>query len=235
MGRDEVTEFAVEHGLPAEILNDLIQNPQECEEFFVAWRAARNASPPSGEGTEVEPNPPISGRDTQRTRSRPGFPVKEVSNPNRWRAKFDEELENLPAREYEQRVRSVLVNAATAYTRVWLKVMYTNDDDRMICQMCEEEMPFKKRDGEYYFEAVEALTNEHFTTVHEAQFLALCPECAAKYKEFVKRNQETVNDVKNQLLHADNCQVSLRLGENEANLRFVEQHWSEVRAILESA
>ena len=235
MGRDEVTEFAVEHGLPAEILNDLIQNPQECEEFFVAWRAARNASPPSGEGTEVEPNPPISGRDTQRTRSRPGFPVKEVSNPNRWRAKFDEELENLPAREYEQRVRSVLVNAATAYTRVWLKVMYTNDDDRMICQMCEDEMPFKKRDGEYYFEAVEALTNEHFTTVHEGQFLALCPECAAKYKEFVKRNQETMNDVKNQLLLADNCQVSLRLGENEANLRFVEQHWWEIRAILESA
>ena len=235
MRRNEVAEFAVEYGLPAEMLNDLIQNPQESEEFFVAWRAARNASPPSGEGAEIEPNPPISGRDTRRTRNRPGFPVKEVSNPNRWRAKFDEELENLPAREYEQRVRSVLVNAATAYTRVWLKVMYTNDDDRMICQMCEDEMPFKKRDGEYYFEAVEALTNEHFTTVHEGQFLALCPECAAKYKEFVKRNPETVNDVKNQLLLADNCQVSLRLGENEANLRFVEQHWREIRAILESA
>ena len=235
MRRDEVAEFAVGYGLPAEMLNDLIQNPQEGEEFFVAWRTARHASPSSGEGTEVEPNPPISARYTQRTSNRPGFPVKEVSNPNRWRAKFDEELDNLPAREYEQRVRSVLVNAATAYTRVWLKVMYTNDDDRMICQMCEEEMPFKKRDGEYYFEAVEALTNEQFTTVHEAQFLALCPECAAKYKEFVKRNQETVNDVTNQLLLADNCQVSLRLGENEANLRFVEQHWWEIRAILESA
>ena len=235
MRRDEVAEFAVGYGLPAEMLNDLIQNPQEGEEFFVAWRTARHASPSSGEGTEVEPNPPISARYRQRTSNRPGFPVKEVSNPNRWRAKFDEELDNLPAREYEQRVRSVLVNAATAYTRVWLKVMYTNDDDRMICQMCEEEMPFKKRDGEYYFEAVEALTNEHFTTVHEGQFLALCPECAAKYKEFVKRNPETVNDVKNQLLLADNCQVSLRLGENEANLRFVEKHWRDIKQILESA
>ena len=225
MRRDEVAEFAVEHGLPAEMLNDLIQNPQEYEEFK-AWKAEKKDFPPDGGPT---------GKNTTGKKSKPVFPTKPVRNRERWEKKFKEELENLPEKENEQRLRSVRVTIATEYTRVWLKAMYTNDDDKMICQICEAEMPFKKRDDSYYFEAVEALTNEHFTKEHEAQFLALCPECAAKYKEFVKRNQETMNDVKNQLLLADNCQVSLRLGENEANLRFVEQHWWEIRAILESA
>ena len=33
----------------------------------------------------------------------------------------------------------------------------------------------KKRDGMYYFEAVEALSSVHFGREHEAQFLAPCP------------------------------------------------------------
>ncbi|MBU1207326.1 MAG: hypothetical protein KKH04_10435 [Proteobacteria bacterium] len=33
---------------------------------------------------------------------------------------------------------------------------------------------------------VEALSRDHFTKEHEAQFLALCPLCAAMFKEFVK-------------------------------------------------
>ena len=43
----------------------------------------------------------------------------------------------------------------------------------------------KKRDGEYYFQAVAALFKNHFTREHKAQFLALCPLCVAMYSEFV--------------------------------------------------
>ena len=45
-------------------------------------------------------------------------------------------------------------------------------------------MPFKKRDGEYYFESVEALSKAYFLKEREPQFLALCLLCAAMYKEF---------------------------------------------------
>lgn len=37
----------------------------------------------------------------------------------------------------------------------WLRNNYTNAAGQMICQICKDEMPFKKRNGEYYFEAVE--------------------------------------------------------------------------------
>ena len=49
-------------------------------------------------------------------------------------------------------------------------------------------MPFKKHDGQYYFEAVEALSKDHFPIEHQAQFLALYPLCTAKIKEIMKRN-----------------------------------------------
>ena len=96
-------------------------------------------------------------------------------------------------------------------------------------------MPFKKRDGEYYFEAVEALTNEHFTREHEAQFLALCPECAARYQVFIKQNEDAMQEMINRFMASTDFQVQLQLGELNVNLRFVETHWREIRAILESA
>ena len=83
-------------------------------------------------------------------------------------------------------------------------------------------MPFKKRDSEYYFEAVEALSGDYFHKEHEAQFLALCPECAARYKEFVKREETNLNQLHHTLLASDKPEVSLKLGELETSLRFVE-------------
>ena len=163
---------------------------------------------------------------------KPEFPDRCVANPEVWKTRFNEDLENAPEKEYDNRVRSVRVTEATEYTRIWLKVNYTNDDEQMICQICEEEMPFRKRDGEYYFEAVEALTKEHFTKEHEAQFLALCPGCAARYKEFVKRDGDTMVDLINQLTNSDSFEVSLQLGELGTSLRFVDTHWRAIKQIL---
>ncbi len=94
-------------------------------------------------------------------------------------------------------------------------------------------MPFKKRDSEYYFEAVEALSGDYFHKEHEAQFLALCPECAARYKEFVKREETNLNKFHHTLLDSNKPEVSLKLGELETSLRFVETHWQDMKRILQ--
>jgi hypothetical protein len=54
----------------------------------------------------------------------------------------------------------------------------------------------KKRDGEYYSEAVEALSKDYYGKEHEAQFLALCPLCAAMYKELVKHPNSRIGRTK---------------------------------------
>lgn len=242
MRRDEVAEFAIEYRLPAEMLNDLIENPQEAAEFFEAWRAARHPTPPSEENPNADFNPPGSaasnGQGANRRRRRPELPLRQVLNPDRWRIRFREELQNIPRTVYEPRVRSERVTRASEDTRAWLKGMYTNFYEELICQLCKEVMPFKKRDGEYYFEAVEAFTNEHFRTEHEAQFLALCPLCTAIYKEFVKHNEEVMRGMIDQLMapyNPDNLIVSFQLGQLDTHLYFVEAHWFAIKEILNSA
>ena len=91
----------------------------------------------------------------------------------------------------------------------------------------------KKRDGEYHFDAVEAFYRDHFAKEHEAQFLALCPLCAAMYNEFVKHDEGAMESLKNTLMSSEDAKVPLQLGELNTSVRFVESHWSDIRTILQ--
>jgi hypothetical protein len=127
-----------------------------------------------------------------------------------------------------QRVSSPNQDKAT-----WLRETYTNSAGQMVCQICEKEMPFKKRDGYHYFEAVELLNTLRFE--HHAFYLALCPVCAAKYKEFVKRDPQAHTLLKGELSAAETPLIPLTLGEETVSLRFVETHFIDVKILLEES
>jgi len=92
----------------------------------------------------------------------------------------------------------------------------------------------KKRDGEYYFEAVEALSRDHFAKEHEAQFLALCPLCAAMYNEFVKHDEGAMESLKNMLMNSEDAEVSLQLRELHTSVRFVDIHFRDIKTIIKA-
>jgi len=144
-------------------------------------------------------------------------------------------MNEAPKKEYEQRNRSVRTTANTIDKETYLRNAYTNDDGQMVCQICKEEMPFRKRDGEYYFEAVEALSSDYFLKENEAQFLALCPLCAAMYNEFVKHDEGAMESLKNALINSEDAEVPLQLGELDTSVRFVETHYHDIRTIPEKA
>ena len=50
----------------------------------------------------------------------------------------------------------------------------------MFCQACQKVMPFKRRDGEWYFEAIPFVGGRK--KVHRANALALCP-CVRRLRE----------------------------------------------------
>lgn len=144
------------------------------------------------------------------------------------------ELGDAPEKEYEQRPRSVRVTIGTIDRRTHLRSRYTTDDNTMECQMCRQDMPFKKRNsGEDYFEAVEALKKDHFPKEHEAQHLALCPECAAKYKEFVKRDEIVQGALYNLLKNSDVPEVRLSLDDLVIRIWFEEKHWQDLKTVLD--
>ncbi|PXF60164.1 MAG: hypothetical protein C4B58_01345 [Deltaproteobacteria bacterium] len=166
-------------------------------------------------------------------RKQPEFPQGSSADPERRQERLAQQINEAPEKKYGRRNRSVRTTKETIDSDLWLRNKYTNSAGQMICQICKKEMPFRKRDSEYYFDAVEALSRDHFTREHEAQFLALCPLCAAKYKEFVKHDEEVMESLKNALMNSKDAEVSLQLGELEMNIRFVESHWRDIRTILQ--
>lgn len=165
--------------------------------------------------------------------SRATFPAKAVTNPERRQKAITDQLSESPQKEYEERERRVRTTRGAIDPSLWLREQYTNENGQMVCQICKKEMPFKKLDGEYYFEAVEAFTNDIFRQEHEAQFLALCPLCAAMYKELVKMDKATMADLEKALLNTESLEVPLRLGDRETTIQFVETHLCDLQTILE--
>ena len=70
----------------------------------------------------------------------------------------------------------------------------------------------------------------------KANHLALCPLCAAKYKELAQRDESTMKKLKQTLEKAQGaCEIEISLGEREgtASLRFSEQHIIDLQGAFE--
>ena len=81
---------------------------------------------------------------------------------------------------------------------------------------------------------MEALSRDYFAKEHEAQFLALCPLCAAMYNEFVKHDERAMESLKNALINSEDAEIPLQLGELNTSVRFVETHFLDIRTIIEA-
>ena len=163
---------------------------------------------------------------------KPAFPERPSRDPERRRERTSQRHEESSEKEYEIQERSVRTSRGAINPKTWLREQYTNRDSQMICQICQREMPFRRRDGEYYFEALEALSREYFPKEYESQFLALCPLCAAMYEEFIKREESSMSEVRKALTDSDELEIPLELGERRARLRFVETHMVDMRVVL---
>lgn len=206
MKKNVVAKLAEEIGISTRDIELLRQDP----EGFRQWKAERELK-----------------------EKKPEFPERVSANPEYRKKQLRNQVKDAPKKEYETRERSTRITRGEIEPDIYLRNQYTNQHDQLICQICKEEMPFKKRDGEYYFEAIEALSGDYFHKEHEAQFLALCPECAARYKEFVKRDETILSKLHHALKGSDRPEMPLKLGKLETSLRFVETHWRDMKTILQ--
>jgi len=163
---------------------------------------------------------------------KPKFPSKKSSNSERREDKISKQYPEAPEKEYEKKTRSIRTSKGTIDPDTYLRSKYTNEEEEMICQICKEVMPFKKRNREHYFERVEVLSKD-LKKEHEAQFLALCPLCAAMYKEFVKKDEASMKAFKSDLINSEQPEISLTLGDKKTSIQFVEDHWRDIRTILQ--
>ena len=184
---------------------------------------------------------------SQNSETIPNFPTSPVRNPDRGK-KVLEQIRNAPKKEYEEKIRSERSTKSEIKHKKTLEEWYTNydsDEKEMVCQICKEEMPFKKIDGDYFFVAMEALTIKHksdelpeyhFPNEYVAQYLALCPECAARYDYFVrtvKEGETVMEELRNHLMNSENMEFQLKLGALDTSIRFVEVHLYDLKRVLQ--
>ena len=171
----------------------------------------------------------------------PERPTAPIGDKKQIRQKTRKEYRGRPEKNYEATERKVRISNDLEERKQFLREQYTNAQGQMVCQLCHTEMPFKYR-GEYYFEAVEALDPRYLPREFYKQYLALCPNCAARYKLFIKQDERQLEDVKYAIEElilaeqpgdiADDPEIRLQLDQEEI-LYFTEQHLLALKAILE--
>ena len=143
------------------------------------------------------------------------------------------ELEDAEEKEFETRARSIRSSRSRIEPKIALRVQYTTEENSMPCQICSKSMPFKKRNSdEDYFDAVEALGKGYFFKEHEAQYLALCPECAAEYTEYVKRDPKARETFYDALKNSDSPQIHLESHGRTIRIWFKDKHWQDLKTVL---
>lgn len=171
-------------------------------------------------------------------------PTANTKHPEKRTSAAIETTTNASDRTYEQKMRSIRMSKVKSEATTMLRTLYTNNEDKMICQCCGKELPFKKKNGEYYFETVE-LDNrggEFFTKETMYSYIACCPNCAAMFNEHIincSLNENRIADLLNKI--KSNATIKKPNG-NEVieiimdgkifNLIFVQKHIVDIRAAL---
>jgi hypothetical protein len=134
-----------------------------------------------------------------------------------------------PDKITEERTRSVSIGreAVKEETAQYLRQQYTSDGD-VICQVCKAPMPFKLEDGTDYFEKVEFLPK--LRKRHFQNYLALCPNHAAMFKE-ANGSAEEMGDL---FVALAGNELEVTLAQEDATIYFTKKHIFDLRKVLEN-
>ncbi|AQQ70059.1 hypothetical protein SMSP2_00397 [Limihaloglobus sulfuriphilus] len=176
--------------------------------------------------------------------SMPEYPSRPSSSPDRRAERKAKQYSNLQDVTREKRERNVRTSKTNLDPRYYLQENYKNIDGVLVCQLCQEglddrSVSFEKKDGGYYFEAVEMFKN--LPKEDEANKLLLCPLCSAKYTELVKKDANQLDKLKKAILEMERntdeelLEFPVQLNNEEKKLRFVQQHFIDLQAILQKS
>lgn len=158
------------------------------------------------------------------------LPTKRPPNPEKRNERVTNIARKAPERTKVIRERSISINRdeIKSESEPYLRDQYTNDDGIMICQICQDELPFKIENGEYFFEKVEFLTE--LERIHTQNFLALCPNHSA----MIQHANQYRNKMKNLFLQMEGCKMEIWLAGKTHEIYFTETHICDLRAIIDS-
>ncbi len=117
----------------------------------------------------------------------------------------------------------------------YLTTQYTNSLGILICQICNLSMPFKVG-NQYYFEGVEIFKEQYAGKELDKPYLALCPNCAAKYRHLVKPHYNSLEDIKwaiKEMTEDEGHYIKIKNANIEMDIYFTRMHIADLKIILD--
>ncbi|MBB5218723.1 hypothetical protein HNP77_001092 [Treponema rectale] len=112
----------------------------------------------------------------------------------------------------------------------FLRSIYSDEDNRIHCQICKKTMPFKNKDGEDYFESVQLFSTELVQKEVKENYVALCPVCSAKMKVYYQYNKNSKKQLYDRIYHSQPNTNVFRINlDRDEEILFSECHISELK------
>jgi hypothetical protein len=163
------------------------------------------------------------------------FPDGPSEDPDRRAAVAALDAASAPEYTTSIRERSVVDGQAQASleSKAYLRTQYTTPAGEMHCQACRKPLPFKMKDGSWYFEAVKLVGGRK--QVHIANAIALCPLCSALYK-YARgtKNEAILDELDSTTIDAvqGTVEIPIVLDGKRIKLRFTGKHAIDIKTAL---
>jgi hypothetical protein len=115
----------------------------------------------------------------------------------------------------------------------YLRNHNTNEEGQLICQLCDQPMPFSLPNGEEYFVACQYI--DLFEKEYPANHLALCPNCAAEFMYACQTDENKREELilaMNAATSEENLIVQIDMPVHQ-HLRFTQRHLIDLQAATE--
>lgn len=157
------------------------------------------------------------------------LPENEPANPERRSARVFADALTAPERQTEQKMRAVSIgrDAVKAEAEPYLKHQYARGDE-VFCQVCDEPLPFKLDNGEFYMEKTELI--EGLQRRHYQNYLCLCPNHAAMWKHANSSKQSLRAD----LTALETNRMDVVLGQRDETVYFTKTHLLDIQALIKA-
>jgi hypothetical protein len=166
-------------------------------------------------------------------RNKPSLPSSITSDPERRKEKAAVAAYATEEKTYKAVTINRRITADNNEAKPYLHSHNTNKEDQLICQLCNQRMPFSLPNGKEYFVACQYI--DLFEKEYYANHLALCPNCAAEFMYACQTDEKKREELLLTIQATDNEEnliVHLDMPVHRC-LRFTQRHLIDLQAAIQ--
>lgn len=176
-------------------------------------------------------------KDDLQSKISDGFFSNEILDEERIKNKTADKYKNADNITSEKKMRSVrIVNKQKELAESFLRNVCIDKDNKMHCQICNNYMPFKNKDGKDYFETVQLFPADFIKKDMLENYVALCPICSAKMKVFFQHDKTNKKKLYDRIRYSQPNAKTFKIDlDKEENILFSDRHIIALKKIIDEA